>query len=212
MGYVSFGFEGGQHDTSEAIDKHVAFINLSLSFSGSRTLSPKEHVDWHNKLRTDQQSVFEIYHRQSILTADQFNMLPGFTNFHSVEKGTQLATINKTAISTDKKTTVFMPLYQSQGSDGFFLIREINPFFLWLSGVLRRIKFDHILPILPGVSWTDESKSVMRVNLKIARFFTKPFLHLLGYRSKTTDNQWLTVRSREAASRFKEYQKLNKSI
>jgi hypothetical protein len=78
--------------------------------------------------------------------------------------------------------------------------------------VLRRIKFDHILPILPGVSWTDESKSVMRVNLKIARFFTKPFLHLLGYRSKTTDNQWLTVRSREAASRFKEYQKLNKSI
>ena len=34
LGYVAFGYEGGQHDTLESINNHTAFIYLSLVFSG----------------------------------------------------------------------------------------------------------------------------------------------------------------------------------
>ncbi len=39
----------------------------------------------------------------------------------------------------------------------------------------------------------------------MARILTKQFLHLMGYRSRTTDSKWLIVKSREAASKYKEY-------
>ena len=34
LGYVSFGFEGGQHDSINAIENHTIFILLTMVFSG----------------------------------------------------------------------------------------------------------------------------------------------------------------------------------
>ena len=41
---------------------------------------------------------------------------------------------------------------QGQGSDGFFLASQVKPFWLELSAVLRRLRLDTLLRILPGVS------------------------------------------------------------
>jgi len=49
-------------------------------------------------------------------------------------------------------------------------------------------------------------KDELVVNLKIARFFTKNFLHLLGYRSRRIDEKYLKVKNRESASRNEEYE------
>jgi len=205
LGYVSFGFESGQHDSKESIKNHIAFINLSLAFTYSFKQTEYDFKASFDNLKTIQQNVYEIYDRHCINPGVEFKMLPGFKNFQPIFKDTELAISNGEPISTDTNTTLFMPLYQAQGSDGFFLIREIHPFFLWLSSGLRKIKFDHILPLLPGVQWEDERKAVLKVNLRIARILTKQFLHLMGYRSRTTDSKWLIVKSREAASRYKEY-------
>ena len=71
-----------------------------------------------------------------------------------------------------------MPLYQRRGRDGYFLIRKIKPFFLNLSSILRRMKADSLLAILPGISWDTKEKNALRVNLRITKFLAKPIFHL----------------------------------
>lgn len=205
LGYVSFGFEGGQHNSLASIENHRAFVYLSLAFSGSVL---KEHIDYETHLRTlkiRNPGVFEIYHRHKVASNETFQMLPGFNNFQSVSKGEKLAISNETTIIAASESTIFMPLYQAKGEDGFFLIREIPQFFLWLSGVFRRWRIDKLLPLLPGVNWVSKEKSTMTINLVVARFLAKQFLHLMGYRSKVVDKNHLIVKSREAASKTEEY-------
>ena len=98
-----------------------------------------------------------------------------------------------------------MPLYQSQGSDGYFLIRKISPFFLLLSEFLRTYKTDRIFVMLPGVRWTSDLKDTMVVNLRIARLITKQLFHLFGYRSKQKDRTHLIIKNREYKSRIDDY-------
>ena len=98
-----------------------------------------------------------------------------------------------------------MPLYQDQGNDGYFKIKKIPKVFLWLSSLLRKCKLDRILPFLPGVHWHSKRKDELIVNKRIAFLFTRQFLHLLGYRSKTLDQTHLIVKNREGASRNKDY-------
>ena len=98
-----------------------------------------------------------------------------------------------------------MPLYQDQGDDGVFIIRKIPSFYLVLSKILRKIRLDRILPWLPGVKRVSESSNILAVNLKIARFLTKPFLHLLGFRSKQVDQNHLVIKNREKPSKKEEY-------
>ena len=78
-----------------------------------------------------------------------------------------------------------------------------------MSAWMRKIRFDRFLVLLPGINWTSKEKDALMVNLKIARFFTRNFFHLLGYRSKQLDNTHLVVKNREAMSRYKEYKNEN---
>ncbi|MGB0432056.1 MAG: hypothetical protein ACPGLV_16395 [Bacteroidia bacterium] len=45
-----------------------------------------------------------------------------FLNFQKIEKGTLLATDKNGPIYCEQDCFMLMPLYQKQGSDGFFLI------------------------------------------------------------------------------------------
>ncbi len=132
-------------------------------------------------------------------------MKPGFINFQQIQKGQQLAVSNGQAVNAPQQGKIFMPLYQSQGNDGFFTIRSIPPFFLRLSAMLRKIHFERILSLLPGVNWVSDKQDTLTVNRKVARFFVKQFFHLLGYRSKRIDKNYLIMKSREAASRERDY-------
>ena len=51
-------------------------------------------------------------------------MLPGFINFQPIEVGTPLATENGQVITSPYAGNIFMPLYQNQGADGFFIIER----------------------------------------------------------------------------------------
>ena len=121
-------------------------------------------------------------------------MLMGLLFFIKVEKNVE-------------NVQIFMPLYQGKGNDGFFEIRSVPKVFLNLSAVLRTVRFDKLLPILPGVTWSNKKKEKLIVNLKVARFFSKQFFHLLGYRAKQIDKTHLRMKNREAASRNSDYKK-----
>ena len=133
-------------------------------------------------------------------------MHPGFVNFQRIKKGQKLAVCNEEEVISQHNGRVFMPLYQNQGGDGFFMVRNIPSFLLKLSAVLRKIHLDNLLTYLPGVRWQSEKRLALVVNRKLARFFTKDFFHLLGYRSKEIDKDHLVMKNRESVSRKKDYQ------
>jgi succinylglutamate desuccinylase len=208
QGYVSFGFESGQHDTIEAIENHKIFVLLSLVFTGvlERDLIPfNDYMKQWEKINPNHQAVYEIFYRHEIQQDEEFEMSPGFSNFSSIAKGQVIATSNNEQIKSRKASTIFMPLYQSKGSDGYFLVQRTPKFFLSLSAFLRRYQVDRIFPILPRVKWASAQKDSTIVNLKTARFIARPLFHLFGYRSKQKEKSYLYIRNREYRSRKSEY-------
>ncbi|HKK11527.1 MAG TPA: hypothetical protein VJ945_01765, partial [Flavobacteriaceae bacterium] len=115
------------------------------------------------------------------------------------------AVSNRKNVESKHNAQIFMPLYQTQGEEGFFIIRKIKPFFLKLSVILRKLKADGLLILLPGISWSDSKKQSLLVNLKTARFMAKPIFHLLGYRNRQLDKTHLKLFNRERTAKTKMY-------
>jgi hypothetical protein len=208
LGYIAFGYEGGQHDNPKSIENHISFIYLSLAFCGCLKRSQIDYQKNYDSLYKNSmspQTIFEIVQRYEIKPDEDFMMEPDFTNFSHIKKGQLLAKSDGNDIVAKEDAQIFMPLYQGKGDDGYFIIRGVLKVFLNLSAVLRTIRFDKALPMLPGVKWVNDKKDELIVNLKIARFFPKQFFHLLGYRSKQIDKTHLRMKNREAASRTSDY-------
>jgi succinylglutamate desuccinylase len=68
--------------------------------------------------------VTRLVHAHHIKPGDMFNMRPGYANFQKVNAGEHLADDIRGAILATQTSRILMPLYQAQGSDGFFLIKE----------------------------------------------------------------------------------------
>ena len=208
-GYVSLGFESGQHFTQKAVKNTISFIWLAMIYSGVITKEQvSDYKKYHNQLKLAAKGntiFYEIIHRHCITKSDDFKMLPGFRSFEKLQKGIAMANHNGERITAHKDTIVFMPLYQVQGEEGFFLIRKIPRWVLSFSGFLRKIKFDIFLALLPGVSWSNRTRDKLMVNLKVARFFNKPFFHLLGYRNRMVDETHLILNNRERTAKNEMY-------
>jgi len=209
-GYVSLGFESGQHFTEEAVTNTISFIWLAMIYCGildSEQLP--DYKKYHNQLSKAAEGntiFYEVIFRHCIEKSDKFEMLPGFRSFDKLTKGEAMASHNGQEINALKDTIVFMPLYQVQGEEGFFLIRPIPLWILSFSAFLRRIKLDSFLALLPGVSWSNPARENLMVNLKIARFFSKPFFHLLGYRNRIVDETHLKLNNRERVAKNEIYE------
>lgn len=216
LGYVSLGFEAGQHSEEASIKNSIAFIQLALVFAGC--VEKNGMTDFNRYYRHLQQatigntSFYEVVYRHLIQGADYFRMTLGFENFAQVRQGTLLALHDEKEVRAQKETMIFMPLYQEQGAEGFFLIRKIPLWALHWSTLLRRLKLHRWLALLPGISWADEQKESLLVNLKIARFFTKSFFHLLGYRNRTLDKDHLIMYNREHTAKNEMYKNTDRHL
>jgi succinylglutamate desuccinylase len=208
LGYMALGFESGQHDDPQAVSNAVDFIWLALSFSGAVSILPqqKEHFNRLRKAALGDHHFYEIFYRHKLPEVHSFEMEEGFWSFQALPKGTLLATEEGLPVEMEKKGILFMPLYQKQGEEGFFLIRRTPRWALKLSSRLRKWNFHRALSWFPGVSWADQEKDRLVVNLHVARFLSKPFFHLLGYRSRQKDRAHLILSNREHKARDKEYE------
>lgn len=209
LGYVSLGFEAGQHTDPLAIKNCEAFIFLVLKHSGVLDENEDYKARVYQQILTSSSksinSIFEVIYKYHIKPFEEFKMLSGFKSFQSIKKGTRLAISNNQSIHSKYSAQLFMPLYQKSGNDGFFIIRKIPNIFLKLSEWLRVIKFDSVLTLLPGISWFDKTKGVLKANLVVARYLTKPIFHLLGYRNKKQDKNHLLLYNRERVVQKKMY-------
>jgi succinylglutamate desuccinylase len=211
LGYVSLGFESGQHDDFSAITNSIAFVYLTLVYSGvlkeEAVINFSKYYEQLKQQSHNTKQVFEVVYLHRIQKNEQFKMLNGFKSFEAINKGTPLAISNTKKIESPYNGNIFMPLYQQKGAEGFFIIKPITPFFLKLSALLRYIKMDSFLTILPGVSWANKNEGVLQVNLKIARFLAKPLFHLLGYRNRQITETHLRIDNRERVAKTKMYNK-----
>jgi len=209
LGYVAVGFESGQHDAIASIENHIAFAIVSIVNAGCLSEEDlpeyKAHYNQLSNITKDTQNIYEIIYRHEIAKDDSFKMNLGFQNFQSLKKGTFVAISNEEKVMAPRGGRMFMPLYQSQGNDGYFVVRKTPYFFLKVSAFLRKIKFDRMLVILPGVKWANSKKKTLIIKLSVARFFAKEFLHILGYRSRQMDDKHMYAKSRESSSLTEDY-------
>lgn len=203
LGHAAIGFEAGQHDAPQSIDNHVAAVWVTLVAAGC--LTPEAVPDLAAMRATLRRasrglpSVFEVRYRHAITAADAFVMQPGFANFTRVEKQQAVAEDCRGAVRVNESGFLFMPLYQALGEDGFFLVREIKPFWLRVSSWLRRAGADELLHWLPGVHYLGGDKNSLIINTKIARWFVIEICHLLGFRKHAQTGEQLIISRRKQA-------------
>ena len=200
FGHIALAFEAGQHDSPDSIDSHEAFIFLAMEVAG---LLPKQAItewDRYRQLLHEQggrlHGLFEVFFRHALNSdTHAFKMNQGFANFDKIEQAQPLAIDRKGEIHSPDSGHIFMPLYQDQGDDGFFLVKRIPKWALVVSRWLRGIRFDAALTWLPGVSRSKDYPEALHVNKRIARFLSRQLFHLLGYRrKKENESETLYVR------------------
>ncbi len=205
LGHAAIGFEAGQHRSPGSLLNHEAAVWVTLAATGC--IQPyyiHEFFDLRQHLKRSVGNVprvMELRYRHEIHETDEFVMQPGFTNFTRVTKGQLLASDRRGNVMSPENGLLFMPLYQSQGEDGFFLVREVKLFWLKVSAQLRKWKLDRLLPYLPGVHTLPDSPDSLKIDTRIAHWFVVEICHLLGFRKHTHQGEILIVtRRRQSAN------------
>ncbi len=121
-------FEAGQHDDPLSVNRCIASIINCMRSVGS--VNPEHVENRHDKLlqeySKDLPKVAELVKVHNIGPLDEFSMLPGYHNFQPIYRGEHLANDRHGPILAPEDGLILMPLYQPQGSDGFFLIKEVT--------------------------------------------------------------------------------------
>ena len=201
-GHVAVGFEGGQHDSPSAVAIHMAAIRTVLATAGCIQPEDLPLPEDPSDPRTDAvPAVVEVRYHHMIREGDDFVMEPGFTNFQPVGRGEILARDRRGPIRAGEAGQILMPLYQGQGTDGFFLVRRVRPFWLRVARWLRRLRIERLLPALPGVRRSPDKPGTLVVDPRIARWFVLELFHLLGFRKRQSREGKLIVSRRRHESR-----------
>lgn len=155
LGFPALGFEAGKHEDPDSIRRHQAFIKLCMNYLGIIRLTKEDkelEEGWLKSNLDIPEGFYEILCRYPIDPEQDFKMKPGFFNFNPIQKGHELAHKNGEPVTSPYKGMVFLPLYQKMGQEGFFIVRPVSKFWLWLSQILRKTVLPNLLPLLPGIS------------------------------------------------------------
>lgn len=200
-GGVTMGVEGGRHDSDEAIDFIEAVVGLALIAANCIDEAGLPTASRFRELLRQETGhlppVLEVRYRHAVEAGDGFQMESGYANFQPVRRGELLARDNRGSILALENGRVLLPLYQGQGSDGFFLVREFGRSWLRVSAILRRISADRWARWLPGVHKDVDRSDAFVVDPAIARWFAPELFHLLGYRKRRPDGRFLVFSRRK---------------
>jgi len=121
-------FESGQHNDPLSVNRAIAAITNCMKIIGS---IDAEHIEnRHNILLTEYSRNLPKFSRlimkHEITPEDGFVMKEGYYNFKKVKKGEVLGYDKKGMVKSKYSGLVLMPLYQKQGDEGFFIVREMD--------------------------------------------------------------------------------------
>ncbi|MCB0686178.1 MAG: succinylglutamate desuccinylase/aspartoacylase family protein [Saprospiraceae bacterium] len=120
-------FEAGQHDDPLSVNRTIA-----ATINCMRTIGCVVPEDIENRFdqllidySKDLPAMARFLYGHFIAPDDEFVMNPGYRNFDPIRKGEILAHDRYGPIRSKYDGLILMPLYQTKGEDGFFLIEEI---------------------------------------------------------------------------------------
>ncbi len=126
LGFNSAAVEGGKIGDKKTIANHEKVVWEIL-----RDLHVIQEEEIPQEIREDHflvnfskplPDVLSLAYCHKIIPEDNFKMKPGFKNFDFVKEGDLLATDINGNIRAKTDGYVLMPLYQTEGSDGFFIV------------------------------------------------------------------------------------------
>lgn len=127
-GLTGFVFEAGQNESKQALKYHEGMIWLALNYACELDFEDLNEYPKSVKMieaKRKERKTFEIEYRHGIEDTDDFKMEPGYKNFQKIVKGELLAHQNGKPVYSNWNAFIFMPLYQDQGNDGFFVVKEV---------------------------------------------------------------------------------------
>lgn len=196
-GVVTFAVEGGQHRDPGSVDNLESVLLLAAERAGifaraaiTETADARALLE---RRRADLPRVLEVIRRHAITPEDAFVMEPGFRNLDFAKASRLLARDRSGEIRAPRDGMVILPLYQGQGSDGFFWGRAVSAARLRVSRTLREMGVDRLLPLLPGVARDRSGPARLVVERSAARLYPHGMFHLLGYRRMRERGDGLAV-------------------
>ena len=133
-------------------------------------------------------------------------------NFQKVEKGELIAYNKNGKINSKRNGFIFMPLYQSQGCDGFFLVKKIKPFWFKASSRTRKWHMDKAINLLPGIRKEHRKKDGYIIDKNMTRYKVISLLHLLGYRKVKDNGSTMNMSRRPYDTRFPKTNKVKENL
>lgn len=123
---VSVVFEAGQHDDALSVQRTVAWlVNVLRSV---KSLEPYDVENRHNMILKNYSrhlpKLVDLFYVHHILPTDHFQMREGFKNFQVLNAGEVIADDKNGEIVAPEDCLLLMPLYQRQGTEGFFLVKN----------------------------------------------------------------------------------------
>lgn len=200
-GFSGVALEAGEHYSLEAIENNESFIWHTLKILGSMEEKeiPKYSIHHQRLCKTLERDrkIFDLKFTYKIDEGEKFKMRTGYATFDPIKKGEVLADNKYGEIKAPVSGRIFMPLYQTQGDDGFFIIREISDFKLDLSRFLRQNNLGRYLKYLPGIQKHPEDENTILVNSRLNKKWFHAFLHAFGYRRKKLKDGRLMITRRK---------------
>ncbi|MBT8478218.1 MAG: succinylglutamate desuccinylase/aspartoacylase family protein [Gemmatimonadetes bacterium] len=199
-GPITLGIEAGQHDDPASVDHHERAVWMALIAAGHIAAADVPDLDSMrdalSAARRDLPMIFEVRYRKPVGENDGFSMRPGYRNFQRISAGEEVGRDRHGPVTAPEDGRIFLPLYQEQGDDGFFVVRDVHPVWLHLSAVLRRLRISSLARWLPGIHAARRRADVLIVDRRIARWLAVDVFHLLGYRKSHVSRGWYVFRRR----------------
>ena len=123
---TAIAFEAGQHDDPRSVQRTIAWLIHSFRAIGS--IQAEDMLYREDEILRGYSKglpkVVKLIGVHKIRQEDSFKMEPDYQNFQRVRKGEILAYDKNGAIHAPEDCLILMPLYQPQGNDGFFLVKD----------------------------------------------------------------------------------------
>lgn len=204
LGWPSVGIEGGLHTADSSVQAHEDAVWLFLATLD--LVRPQDIPEYEERcvrlarLARGLPRVMDIRYRYEVTERDAFRMNPGFANFDPVRRGQELGVDREGTVRSPLSGRIFLPLYQRQGDDGFFIVRRLNPTWLRVSQLLRQVGADRFATWLPGVQAHPDRDDAVVLSPLARNRAVIGLLHLLGFNALRESGRLLMVRRLETSS------------